>query len=186
MGTGNKGRGNREDGGADGPSQRHTPHVKHLALRLTGELWRFWYVRGHLSEGRAQVSRALAVAGGDAAARAKALNGAGNLACDQGDYAAAQALHEESVVMRRELGDRPCIAWSLGNLGILAESQGNHSAARSLQEESLAIRLELSDRPGIAYSLEGLATLAAAMGSHLHAISLWARRNACARRLGRR
>src|SRR5262249_45344400 len=62
-----------------------------FALRLAGALWRFWWVRGHLSEGRRWLEAALALADqalGDAAAtrdapgapllelRATALNGA--------------------------------------------------------------------------------------------------------------
>ena len=54
-------------------------------------LWRFWEVRGRLREGRDWLEAILAEAGHDApAARAGALNGAGNLARDVGDYARAR------------------------------------------------------------------------------------------------
>ena len=52
-----------------------------MALRLGGALWRFWWARGHLSEGRNVLERALFFAseGVVAAVRAKALNAAGVL-----------------------------------------------------------------------------------------------------------
>jgi hypothetical protein len=43
-------------------------------------------------------------------------------------------LHEESLEIRRELGDRPGIAASLGNLGNVAHNQGDRPAARALFE----------------------------------------------------
>src|SRR5439155_937520 len=50
------------------------------ALRLGGALWRFWYTRGYLSEGRHWLDRALtADAGAPTLARASALAGAGIL-----------------------------------------------------------------------------------------------------------
>src|SRR5262249_47702229 len=51
-------------------------------LRLAGALYRFWHVRGHLSEGREHLGRILRQKEAQArtTARAKALNGAGALA----------------------------------------------------------------------------------------------------------
>ncbi len=109
-------------------------------------MWRFWYIRGYHSEGRAQLVAALAGGPGREdlrAIRAKVLNGAGNMAWQQGDYAAARTLHEESLAIRRELGDQRSIAASLGNLGNVAHVLGDYAAARTLHEESLAIRREL-------------------------------------------
>ena len=45
------------------------------------------------------------------------LNNLGIVAVNQGDYPAARALHEESLAIRRELGDQSGIATSLNNLG---------------------------------------------------------------------
>ena len=56
------------------------------AQRLAGELARFWWFRGHLTEGRSWAERALRMHQHDAAvARAKALGAAGRLASAQGD-----------------------------------------------------------------------------------------------------
>src|SRR5579884_1453224 len=57
-------------------------------LRLAGALWRFWRVRGYLSEGRERLEAALAQASASerTAQRAKALYGLAALAWGQGDY----------------------------------------------------------------------------------------------------
>src|SRR5439155_887558 len=65
------------------------PHpFAQAALRLCGALWYFWYVRGHHSEGRSWCARALAMSDGRERTleRARALNAAGCLAHQQGDY----------------------------------------------------------------------------------------------------
>ncbi len=130
-------------------------------LRLAGALWRFWWVRGYLREGRGWLSVLLATAPGShaAASRAKALNGAGVLAWQQGDNAAARTLHEESLAIQRELNDPRGIAYSLNNLGTVATSQGDHEAAQALCEESLAIIRGLGNRWHIAGSLINLGSI---------------------------
>src|SRR5208282_1687155 len=140
-------------------------------LRRCGALQRFWWTRGHLSEGRQWCTRVLGKAGAEERTRERAtvLNAAGVLAFYQGDYPAARALEEESLAIRRELGDRSGIAGSLGNLGNVASGQGDYPAARALYEGSLAIRRELGDRIGIFYALEGLAAVVASLRDSLRA-----------------
>ncbi|MBI3661211.1 tetratricopeptide repeat protein [Candidatus Acetothermia bacterium] len=129
-------------------------------LQLAGVLWRFWEVRGHFTEGRRWLEEALTKTPARTMARAKALKGAGNLAIDQGDYTAARSLYQESLIIQRELGDKPGITASLNNLGNVAYMQGNYAEARSLYEESLAIKRELGDQRGIAISLGNLGNVA--------------------------
>jgi len=71
-------------------------------------------------------------------------------------------LLEESLALRRELGDQPGVAASLLALGEVALSQGDRGLAESVYEESLAIQRELGDLRGFAECVEGLACLAAA------------------------
>ena len=131
-------------------------------LQLAGALWRFWFVRGYLREGRDWLARLLAAAPSKqiAAARAKALHGTSALALQQGDYPAASALCEESLAIRRKLGDRRGIAASLNNLANVALMQGNRQSAGVLYEESLTIFRELRDRWGAAVSLNNLGMVA--------------------------
>src|SRR5262249_7586492 len=74
---------------------------------------------------------------------AASLNDLGSVANLQEDYTTARSLYEESLAIRRALGDRLGVADSLRNLGSVASDQGDYAAARSLYEESLAIRREL-------------------------------------------
>jgi predicted ATPase/DNA-binding CsgD family transcriptional regulator/transcriptional regulator with XRE-family HTH domain len=128
-------------------------HDAETALRLSGALWRFWYMRGHLSEGRRWLDRALAGAGdGQTAWRARALCGAGVLAHYQSDHRRAAALCEESLAISRALGDRAGEAAALNGLALVAR-MGDYPAARALYEASLAIMRELGDGWGVAYTL---------------------------------
>ncbi len=145
-------------------------------LRLTGALWRFWYVRGYLREGREHLMDVLSrteALEGITTERAIALNGAGVLAYAQGDYTAARSLHEQSLVIRRDLGDKRGITASLNNLGIVAEEQGDYEIARSLHEQSLAVGRELGDQGSIADSLNNLGAIACRQGDYETARSLF-------------
>jgi non-specific serine/threonine protein kinase len=152
---------------------------------IAGLLWRFWWLHGHFSEGRAWLEGLLAN-GKDipAGVRALALNGAGNLAQEQSDYARARALHEEALAIRTALGDRQGISASLGNLGLIAYYQGDFPRARALHEESLALRRMLGDTRGIAASLSNLARVSLDLGEYARASALLEEGLALYRRLG--
>ena len=71
-------------------------------------LWRFWHMRGHITEGRRPVDRVLAMPQWTAAptrARLRALEAAGGLAYWAGDVEAASAHYGAAVEMARALGD---------------------------------------------------------------------------------
>ena len=157
-------------------------------LRLCGALQRFWWARGHLSEGREWCARVLGKAGAEAPTpdRAKALNGAGGLAYLQGDYPVARVLHQESLAIRRQLGDRRGVASSLNNLGSVARDQGDLASARALFEESLSIARELGDRGYIANLLGNLGIVAHEQGDYLAARALHVESLAMLRELGDR
>jgi predicted ATPase/class 3 adenylate cyclase len=111
------------------------------ALRLAAELNGMWGIHGYLTEGRDRLARALALPEAQARAdtRASALNAAGRLAFNQGDYAVAQGYWERSLVLRREIGDAGRVADTLSNLGHLARERGDYATARRLITESLEI-----------------------------------------------
>jgi tetratricopeptide (TPR) repeat protein len=130
-------------------------------LRLGGALWRYWLVRGYLTEGRHQLLRLLAMPGGPSttAVRARALNAAGLLAREQSDYRAATTFFEESLPIWQELRDKQGIAEALNSLGLVAQDQGEFAVARAYFENSLAIRQELGEKHEIAYSLNNLGNI---------------------------
>ena len=80
------------------------------------------------------------------------LSNLGIVARFQNDFTAARSLYEESLQIRRGLGDRWAIANSLNNLGLVLRFQGDLATARSLLEESLAINRQVGDPWAIANS----------------------------------
>jgi DNA-binding CsgD family transcriptional regulator len=85
------------------------------------------------------------------------LAGLGELAIRQQHLERANDLLEESLTLRRELGERWGIAVSLGSLGWAALLQRNFERMRAMMEESLAIRMEIGDIGGTAWCFEKLA-----------------------------
>jgi len=143
-------------------------------LALSDALFQFWYVRGYFGEARAWYESLLAAAPGTApAARAEALGGAGVMAWQQGDYAAARCAHESALAILRTMDDRAAVARSLLNVGIVDFEQGHYAAARARFEEGLAIRREVGKPQGVASALHNLAAVADAEGDHAAASRLF-------------
>ncbi|HEX9438940.1 MAG TPA: tetratricopeptide repeat protein [Roseiflexaceae bacterium] len=175
-----------------------------LAARLGGALWRFWYMHGHLSEGRRWLETILdfrlqlldsesetldqsqiqKLNSSKMPLRAKALLGAGAFAWAQGDYARATRFYEASLALYRELGDVMGVADSLNNLGVTVGEQGDNARATTLFEESLALRRERGDTGRIANSLNNLANIAFDQGAYERARTLYEESLALLRELG--
>jgi len=133
-----------------------------LGLRLASALSLFWFMRGYLSEGLAQIGEFLSLSERTVSAttRAKALDHAGMLARYQGDLKRAHELIAESLSLRRKLGERHGVADSLSNLGFVVLHQGDFTQARQLYSEALSINRELDNQQGIADSISHLALMA--------------------------
>ncbi len=130
------------------------------SLRLASALIAFWHQRGHVSEGRAWLARALANPADPhaGAARAKALYGAGYLANSQGDKTTSRTLLEESVTLWQALGSagQTGLAYALATLAEATRGLGNHTASRSFAGEAIALFREQDERWGLAYALSSL------------------------------
>ncbi|HSF03162.1 MAG TPA: hypothetical protein VLA62_09135, partial [Solirubrobacterales bacterium] len=130
------------------------------ALRLVTACWRYWQIRGYLTEARAHAERALALpdAGAYPAAREQALEAAGGIAYWQGDTDAARVWYQETLDLARARGDDRAEANALYNLTFayawIVEAQ---TEARRVAEESLAVNERLGDRLGIARSMWAIA-----------------------------
>jgi predicted ATPase/class 3 adenylate cyclase len=144
-----------------------------LGLRLATALWRFWYVRGYLREGRDWLERFLEGAGAGAPqVRAGALQAAAALAESLGEQERATALAEESLTLQRGLGDTRGVATALNNMGNVATSHGDLGRAAGLYEESQVLWRSLKDDVGTASALNNRATVARLQGDGERATAL--------------
>jgi non-specific serine/threonine protein kinase len=143
-------------------------------LRLGGALWRFWDLRGHITEGREQLLQLLALPGAAAwtEARAKALFSAGMLALYQTDSLNAATLLEESLTVWQELDHAYGLALTLQHLGFVAHRLGQHAMARARYEESLTVWREIDGQWGLAETLGLLGNLAYWEGDYAAAQAL--------------
>ncbi len=147
-----------------------------MGLRLAGALMVFWRSCNHTSEGRNWFERVLGqpAAKAPAAARAKALLGAGAMAFFQGDLPEAQRLLEESVTGGREVGavGRRDLALALTILGHVTILRGTPGAACELAEEGRQLFQEVGHTWGVAMSLFILGKATLELGDLLAARSL--------------
>ncbi|MGH2558670.1 MAG: tetratricopeptide repeat protein [Thermomicrobiales bacterium] len=154
---------------------------------LAWALWRFWRIRGPLSEGRDWLEQAIECLGGDGALahpRANVLQGAGSLAYFKGDQDAAIAHAAASLAIMRELGDQLGMARALGVLGSVANRQGDYAKARACDEEALACYRAVGDQDGIAGALSSLALDILEMGDVDEASALFEEARGIFERLG--
>lgn len=134
-------------------------------LRIAAGLWRYWEIRGHITEGRGWLERMLQAIGEDVSAlRADALTGAANLAFMQGDFRAASTFQAASLAIHRQIGDRQSVAYAANNLANTAVQLGDHARARALYEEAISLTRELGDVRGVAFGSINLADIAAREG----------------------
>ena len=111
---------------------------REMALRFASSLLPFWWLRGHLREGRTMLTRALETTETiPAAIRARALAGAGHLALLLSDHSQAEARCEESLALFRQLEDPHGMVMPLLVQGYKAsQAERNFEAARLLAEEA--------------------------------------------------
>lgn len=155
------------------------------SLRLAGALGRFWFLHGHVREGRRWLERALLHGGGSAVpARAKALGYAGTLARVQGDYERATTFGRESLDLFTGLGDRRGIALTLLQLGAVAQHRRDLADANRLFMESLERYREVEDPWGHATALTYLGEVARNQGDDDTAASYYEESLIIARKAG--
>lgn len=142
-------------------------------LRLGVVLWRYWWLSGHLTEGRAWLARALAAGdGANATTRAAALDADGVLAFAQGDFTAARERHLGALQLARQIGDERLAAQALLNLGTVADEQGlPHEAARYL-DEALWTSRAAGDLRAVAVALANLGQVAISQADYPRAAAL--------------
>jgi tetratricopeptide (TPR) repeat protein len=127
------------------------------AVRLGAALWRFWWIRGHLSEGLGWLERVLSCGdGAPSAARVRALNGAAVLARERGDLVLAEARAAEALTLACASEDLLEGALALNTLGSVAADRGDDQRAEERFAEALALWRTAGDRRGMAAALGSL------------------------------
>ncbi len=166
-------------GHAPGVPSESRPEPLEIGMRLAGAIWRFWHVRGQVTEGRAWLSRLLARPlalrdAEEAALRAKVLAAAAALATEQGDHTGAADLAGESLDLYGRLGDRRRVASVQNILGAALMRLGRYAPAGALFEESLSLFRALEIPQSVATVLNNLGLLARHTGDLAQASACYA------------
>jgi non-specific serine/threonine protein kinase len=142
-------------------------------VRLASALFRFWWRRGYLTEGRAWLGRVIANdAQVSAPLRARVRNAAGTLARAQGEYAAAWSWLQQSRAVYEMIGDRRGVAWTAVDGGLVMRVSGAYAQARALLEHGVELCRAVGDRRELAVALTVLGELARDEGDYARATAL--------------
>jgi non-specific serine/threonine protein kinase len=138
------------------------------ALQLAGSLAFFYFLRGHLREGRDWIEKALAAtdASAKSPARAHALHGAGLLAHLQADDDRSLERLAAARTLFAELDDRAGLTRTLITSGIVAGEMGDFAQAAAWLEEALPALRAGGDPVGLGTTLAHLGMAAHAMGKN--------------------
>jgi predicted ATPase/class 3 adenylate cyclase len=134
------------------------------ALELAGALSRFWYLRGHLAEGRRLLDGLLRADERPTSARARALLGAAVMLGSGEDLALGRVRAEEALTLNRTLGDAWGAAYSVFMLGMIATEESDWARALPLFEESQGAFRELGDEHYTLLATDGLAWMYGNLG----------------------
>ena len=126
-------------------------HDPRAALRLAASMSAFWSLRGHHTEGRQRLGELLSLVPEPSAARGSALNGAGWLAIDRGDYADAAAMLGESIELSHALGDTVGEAIATVYLGRCQMSRRDIAGGAPHVERAVALVSQTGDGPATAF-----------------------------------
>ena len=153
-------------------------------LSLAGTAWRFWEVRGYLTEGRRWLMRLLQGGGAATPARARALDAAGHLAILQGDQAAGVPLIRDSLRLAIQLGDRPVQANAYHSLGLAAQYRLAYLEAEEMHAASLQLARNIGDTRREYVAIYNLAVVAQKQNHFERATALHTQSLALKREIG--
>ena len=129
------------------------------AGELAAALERFWFVRGHLAEGRKWLEESLAAGGGAPCARARRLSVAAMLASYTHELTRAGVLAGRALEAARQCGAKETIAQALCAIGLVARYGSDLSEARGRYQEAIAILRTLDLPARLAETLTRLAVV---------------------------
>ena len=141
-------------------------------LRLGVFLHRFWYMRGHLAEGRGWLEDPVRdTSGVSPHILAQALNAVGVLAWFQADNDASLCFQSQALAIYRESNNQEGLARTLINLGILCDEQQDYGGARRHYQEGLSFYRAMKDSDNVARTLINLASHFIQTGDPVSALS---------------
>jgi predicted ATPase/class 3 adenylate cyclase len=131
-----------------------------MLLRLSSALWRFWFIRGYLTEGRAWLMRAVEQReGAEPATLARALFGASTLAAAAGDLESARMLAADRLEVCRSIGGDADLASALSGLANVTAATGENDAAAELYEQAVTHARRAGARTELASVMSNLGYL---------------------------
>ncbi len=154
------------------------------ALSMAAALDFFWEIRGHVSEGRERLRRALDAETSDQNAAAKATFLAARLALLQGDREQAEPLLIEALRLARQTGEIRTEVQALTHLGMLGQARGDADGAIRLHEQALAKARRQTDTWTLRLALNNLGNILAQSGDAQRARPVLQDALQLARRLG--
>jgi predicted ATPase/DNA-binding SARP family transcriptional activator len=143
-------------------------------LRLVGALWRFWWLRGELTEGRNRLEHALARQdGADPSLVAQAVRGAAGIYWNLGEAGLARDHASLGLQLAAAAGE-PVVELSCHTvLGLLARDQSDFGRARDHFEKSAAIATQLGRDRDVMVAKMNLGSVAFGAREYSTAQTLW-------------
>ncbi|HYF61437.1 MAG TPA: tetratricopeptide repeat protein, partial [Herpetosiphonaceae bacterium] len=157
-----------------------------LGLRLCGDMWTFWLMRGHMAEARHWIDRALDLAGPavPGEVHARVLYAAGDAARLRGEYAQARDLASRALALYESGDHDEGMVAALVCLGNIAYNQGESERAFEHYSESLGLLRQLDLPLRTAHVLSNLGLICQDRGDYAQAQALYRESLDVQRRLG--
>ena len=140
-------------------------------IRLAAALYRFWWFRSLLSEGRHWIERMLAVQPSarrpaELSAQAAACFGVAQIASSQGEYRAAAGHMNRALALFRRTGDESGAAQATVRIGAYSAMLGDPERARRFCQEGVMLARQLGDTFTLAVALHASANNAWVLGQY--------------------
>lgn len=150
------------------------------AVEVAASRWRFWWLRGHMGEGRAFLERARRIEG---AVNAEVLKGLGTIAFRLGDLVAAEEAFRERLELAQRTGQKRDLADAFADMARIALRRGEFAAVRSFAERGYAAAKDLGPE-AVRAPLHMRAAAARMEGRFVEARTLYLESRALNERLG--
>ena len=163
----------------------HSEGKAKIAARLGWALRRFWFVRGHQSEGRRWMETLLE-RDIPPYPRSRVAMLAALMSYAQGDYRACEGYAPEALELSRRTSDEPCAAYALTLLGLGAMRREDFDEATARFEEALPLLRSSGEEQTVPLVLVWLGNVSLVQGDRERATHMFEEALILARRRGDR